>query len=102
MNELSYILSFGGGVGLGTIFFGGLWLTVKKAVSSKMPALWILSSFISRVSITLFGFYFIGSSSWQRVLACMLGFIAARFILIYYTKSIDGKMAIMKEVNHET
>ncbi|MEO5995706.1 MAG: ATP synthase subunit I [Chitinophagaceae bacterium] len=104
MTEISsIILALAGGVLLGTIFFAGLWFTVKKAVASKIPALWIFCSFFFRLSIALTGLYFIGAGNWQRLLACMIGFIAARFIVIHYTKSIDEKaMLVKKEANYET
>lgn len=99
MNDLLYTSSaLIAGLILGLIFFGGLWLTVKKAVASKTPALWFLGSFLFRVSVTLLGFYYLSSSNWQRMLVCLVGFIAARFIVLYMTKSIDG---LKKEVNHE-
>ena len=41
------------GVLLGAIFFGGLWLTVRKGVSSKQPALWFFGSLLLRMSIVL-------------------------------------------------
>ncbi|MBK5269814.1 MAG: ATP synthase subunit I, partial [Bacteroidia bacterium] len=60
MNEVLYrILVFIAGLVLGTLFFGGLWFTVKKSVASKRPALWIFSSFFLRIGLTLIGFYFI-------------------------------------------
>lgn len=104
MNEnVTIILAFIAGLVLGTLFFGGLWFTVKKAVSAKIPALWIFCSFFLRVSITLVGFYFVSSGNWERLLICLFGFIIARFIVIHFTKSIDEKqMPLKKEVAHET
>ena len=52
------------GLVLGTIFFGGLWWTVRKGVSSKHPALWFLGSMLVRMSIVLLGFYFVGRGDW--------------------------------------
>ena len=34
------------GVGLGAIFFGGLWWTVRKGVSANQPALWFFASWL--------------------------------------------------------
>ncbi|MDQ2721055.1 MAG: ATP synthase subunit I [Bacteroidota bacterium] len=103
MNEtLLIILAFVAGIALGIIFFGGLWFTVKKIVTAKIPALWVLGSFIIRVSIVLFGLYFISSGSWQLLVLCLIGFIAARFIVIYFTKAIDAKQVqLKKEPIHE-
>jgi len=97
------ILAFIGGLLLGTIFFGGLWLTVRKLVISKIPALWFLGSFVLRVSITLIGFYYISSGNWQRLLICVAGFITARYSVIYFTKSNkENQVLLKKEVSHET
>ena len=104
MNEIVYmILAFIGGLLLGTIFFGGLWFTVRKLVISKIPALWFLGSFILRVSITFIGFYYISTGSWQRLLICVAGFIIARFAVIHFTKLSEEKQVLLKkEISHET
>ncbi|MEP7266116.1 MAG: ATP synthase subunit I [Saprospiraceae bacterium] len=104
MNEILYmVLAFAGGVALGTLFFGGLWLTTKKAVTAKMPALWFSVSFFFRIGITLIGFYFISLGSWQRLLICLLGFVTARYIVFHLTKTDEAKQSqLKKEVSHET
>ena len=95
------ILAFVAGIILGIIFFGVLWFTVKKTVAAKAPWLWMLGSFVFRVAVVLTAFYFIGSGNWQRLIACLVGFVIARFIVIHFTKSIDEKqMQIKKEVVH--
>jgi F1F0 ATPase subunit 2 len=75
------------GVVLGAIFFGGLWWTVCKGLSSKHPALWFLGSLLLRTSITVTGFYFVASGHWERLLVCLLGFIMARLIVAWLTQS---------------
>ena len=88
MNEtLTLVLSGGAGLLLGAIFFGGLWWTVNKGVSSERPALWFLGSFLVRTSTTLTGFYFIGRGNWERVLVCLLGFLTARVMVTWMTRS---------------
>ncbi len=64
MNEtLTLVLAWVAGVVLGAIFFGGLWWTVRKGVSSKQPALWFFGSLLLRMSIVLAGFYFVSRRS---------------------------------------
>jgi len=88
MNE-TVILALAGGAGLvlGAIFFGGLWWTVRKGVSSKRPALWFFGSLLLRMSIALTGFYFVGRGHWERLVVCLLGFVVARFVVTWLTRS---------------
>ncbi len=72
---------------LGAMFFGGLWFTVRKGVASPRPALWFFCSLLLRMSIALTGFYFVSGGRWERLLACMLGFVVARLIVMRLTKS---------------
>ena len=73
------------GLFLGAVFFGGLWWTVIRGVSSPRPALWFLGSMLLRMSITLAGFYIVGREDWQRWLPCLLGFVLARLVVKWMT-----------------
>jgi len=98
-----FILAFAlvAGLVLGAIFFGGLWWTVRHGVSSKHPALWFLGSMVVRMSIVLAGFYFVGRGDWQRLVACLAGFIIARFIVMRLTRTrIETTTSISKEASH--
>ena len=103
MNEISnMVLPLIVGLLLGVLFFCGLWFTVKKLITSKTPALWMLGSFVFRIGIVLAGFYFVGLGDWKKLIACLIGFVVARFIVIHFTKSVDEKiMQIKKEAVHE-
>lgn len=87
MNEsLARLLSLLVGAALGMVFFGGLWWTVHRAVRSQSPAIWFLGSLMLRMGIVLGGFYCVGAGHWQRLLACLLGFILARLIVTWLTR----------------
>jgi F1F0 ATPase subunit 2 len=84
MNEvltLALALALVAGLSLGAIFFGGLWWTVRKGVSSKRPALLFLASLLLRTAVVVAGFYVVADGHWQRLLACLLGFAIARFLV---------------------
>ncbi|MBU2945331.1 ATP synthase subunit I [Zobellia uliginosa] len=87
MNDLviTLLVLFGGSC-LGFLFFGGLWFTSKKMLSSKKPVLWYLGSLFIRVGLTLLGFYYMGQNNFKYMLICLLGFIGTRFIVIRMTK----------------
>jgi F1F0 ATPase subunit 2 len=93
MNEtLSLMLVLFTGMLLGAIFFGGLWWTVHKYVSSKQPGLWVLGSVLLRTSTVLAGFYLIAHGHWERLLVCLLGFVMARIIVTRLTRA-EGRPA---------
>ena len=48
---LMLVLACAAGGGLGAVFFGGLWWTVRKGVSSKQPALWFFASLLVRMAL---------------------------------------------------
>ena len=101
MNEpLTGVLAWVAGGGLGTMFFGGLWWTVQKGVSSKRPALWFFGSLLLRTSIALTGFYFIARGHWERLLVCLLGFVIARFIVTRLTRAAEKPTYLAQEASH--
>lgn len=79
---------------LGSLFFGGLWITVKNISRVKNPAILFLGSLVIRLAITLIGFYFIGAHNWQRMLLLLIGFMSARFIIIKLTKTLNIRSSL--------
>jgi F1F0 ATPase subunit 2 len=70
------------GASLGAVFFGGLWWTVQKGVTSQAPALWFLGSLVVRTGVILAGFYLVSQGHWSRLVACLLGFLVARVFVV--------------------
>jgi F1F0 ATPase subunit 2 len=75
------------GVFVGLFFFGGLWWTVQKGLTSNHAALWFFGSTLLRVGIALAGFYFIACGDWSRILVCLLGFVIARIAVVHFARS---------------
>ena len=84
VNALSVSLLIG--VLLGVCFFGGLWWTVQKGLTSSRPALWFLGSTLLRTALALAGFYFVGRDDWRRLLVCLLGFLIGRLLVTRLTR----------------
>jgi len=101
MNEpLSLAFALAAGMLLGTFFFGGLWWTVNKGVSSRRPALWFFGSMLLRTCIVVLGFYFILGDDWKRLLAGLLGFIVARFIVTRLTRVTQKQSQLVQGAGH--
>jgi F1F0 ATPase subunit 2 len=75
------------GLALGTIFFGGLWWTVRRGVASPRPALWFSVSLLLRMSIALAGIYFVSAGNWRKLAACLAGFVLARLAVMWLTRT---------------
>ena len=100
MNEtLTLVLAWVSGGLLGAMFFGGLWWTVRKGASAKQPALWFFLSLLGRMSIALAGFYFVSGGHWQRLLACLLGFVIAHRVVTWLTWSGDNHPHAAREAS---
>ena len=102
MNEVPTLLLAGvaGGL-LGVLFFGGLWWTVRRGVSSPRPVLWFFGSLLLRMSIVLAGFYLVGRGNWKQLVACLVGFVVARFVVTRLTRpSLEKPDRRGKEASH--
>ena len=83
MTILSLVLSFIAGMGLGLIYFGGLWLTLKHLPHYKRPILMTMASFLVRTAVVLLGFYLlVKGNHLDRLLVAVVGFIIMRIIVV--------------------
>lgn len=78
----NWILTLLAGILLGGFFFGGLWYTIQKGLTAKYPAVWFLGSMLVRTGVVLTGFYFTSGGKWERMVAALIGFIIARFVVM--------------------
>ncbi len=83
MNAFAINLSLSAlaGLLLGLFYFGGLWLTVRKIPGSGNPGILILGSFVVRLLVTLSGMYLVMDGKWERLVACLAGFLVLRIVL---------------------
>ena len=102
MNEVLFLAwALAAGFILGAFFFGGLWWTVKRGLASQRAALWFFGSMLLRMSITLVGFYLIGRGHWERLVACLVGFILARLAVMWLTRpSGESQTRPAQEASH--
>lgn len=86
MNMTSEILFGAGalvfGVGVGILYFGGLWKTVQAMAGSQRPTLLFLGSFVARNALLAAGAIGLAMvSDWYHLSVFLIGIIAARMYL---------------------
>lgn len=79
---IALAMAWAAGMGLGLFYFGGLWLTVRQLPTRRYPVPLFLGSFVGRTAVVVAGFYFVMGGHWERVLACLAGFIMVRQVLV--------------------
>lgn len=81
-NIVSLIIAFGAGLLIGLAYFLSLKFTIGHMVTTKRPALVMIGSYLLRTVFVLLAFYLIMDGELMRLLACLVGFIIARIILL--------------------
>ena len=87
MSEVLWILlALVVGAVLGLFYFGGLWLTLERLPGSRRPHVLALLSFFGRTVVVLLVVFLIARQSWQRIAACLVGFVIVRGLMLYRLK----------------
>lgn len=97
---MGLLLSGGAGLALGAVYFGGLWWTVRQGLSSPRPALWFLGSFVLRTGFVLGGIHLVADGRWQRLVACGLGFAAARLVVTRFSGDPIARRDLQQGTDH--
>ena len=97
---VSLLLALTTGLVLGAIFFGGLWWTVQKGMTSEWAALWFCGSWLLRTSLVVAGFLLIARGDWGRLMVCLAGFVVARLIVMRRIRAADKKIVPSQEPCH--
>ncbi|MEN1760867.1 ATP synthase subunit I [Anoxynatronum sibiricum] len=76
------ILGFLGGMGLGLVFFGGLYWSVNQLPTAKHPGFLMVASMLVRMAILLTGLYFLMAGDIKNLLAAVAGVMLVKFMMI--------------------
>jgi F1F0 ATPase subunit 2 len=88
------LISAAAGAVLGSIFFWGLWETVKHLGKARHPALLMLTSVVIRFALVITGFYMMASyGGWEHVLSGLVGFTLLR---LFMTRRLQPWQAMKK------
>lgn len=80
ISPIHAVLAFTLGMGLGILYFGGLWLTLRKIPAVRRPAGLMAASLCLRMALVLVAFYLIAGDGPEGLVSCLLGFLLARFL----------------------
>jgi len=86
MNGISLVVSIAAGVTLGVLFYGGLWITIRRLVTSCHPIAVTLGSLLLRMAVVLAGLLLVTRGRWQNALACFAGFVIGRIAVSRYLR----------------
>lgn len=76
---------------LGLMYFGGLWLTLRRLTEVKHQTVWVLGSLAIRNVLAVVGFFPVVRQGWQYALICLAGFILVRFIWVRRISSVPDQ-----------
>lgn len=82
---LALTLALLAGFALGMLYFGGLWVTVRRAHRARRSTRLLLGSFLVRSVLALAGFYLLlqlTGHRWEMVALGLLGFLVGRTVLV--------------------
>ena len=80
MDLVALALGFGAGLVAGFLYLVALWFTVKRATRTGNRSL-LLVSFLARAAVLLLAFYGLRGLGVQGLVAALLGFVAARWVM---------------------
>jgi F1F0 ATPase subunit 2 len=93
MNEwIIFLFAVIAGATLGLLYFGGLWLTILRLPASRHPVLLTFGSFIGRSAVILAGFAMISGGQWERLTACVVGFLLARQFYVFRLRPVQRQI----------
>jgi F1F0 ATPase subunit 2 len=87
---MSLILSMLAGIALGIVFYGGLWLTVRRLATTRHPVVVTMTSYLGRTVIVLAGFLMVMNGRWENAVACLAGFVLGRIAVSAWLPRAGG------------
>jgi F1F0 ATPase subunit 2 len=76
------VIGLAAGLGIGGLYFGGLWLTVCRMQRARRPRLLLLGSVAVRLAAAVAAFYALVPLGWTALAAAMGGFLVARQVWV--------------------
>ncbi|RJR54815.1 MAG: ATP synthase subunit I [Desulfobacteraceae bacterium] len=79
----STVWAFAAGILSGTLYFGGLWLSIRRLGRVRRPGLLLAASFALRATLSCVVFFLFARRGLTGLSACVAGFILVRLFWVY-------------------
>lgn len=79
-----------GGLAIGFFYYGGLWMTFQRIRSSGWTEFLTVASFLVRTLVAAGAFLWLMRGDMNRLLAMLVGFMTARFIMTRYFEADES------------
>lgn len=77
------VLGLLAGVLVGALYFGGMWITARRLLRARNPAILVLGSYLARLAVLGAAFYWIARSGGATAaIAALLGVVGARQLIV--------------------
>lgn len=82
--------AFLAGMALGAAYVAALWLAVRRLLGTRRPGLWLLAGSALRLGLLMGGFYLVMDGRWERLVACLAGFLVVRVAATRWAGAAEG------------
>lgn len=79
---MNWVAAASTGAGLGIVYYGGLWLTLRAVLSNSLGTGWLTISRAARLGVVGIGFYGLAQEGVALACAALAGLLLARWYLI--------------------
>lgn len=80
------LVAFGAGLGLGLVYFGGLWWTSRRIARAAWPQAFYFVSFALRMALLLGGIWLVTGGRAATTALCLVGVLVGRRLTVAYVQ----------------
>lgn len=74
------------GIMLGILFYGGLWMTVRRLMAARNPIALTLGSLLVRTAVVVAGLLLVARGQWPNALVFLAGFVMGRIAVSRFVR----------------
>lgn len=86
-------LAFMAGIVLGVAYMAALWIAVRGLAGAAWPGRQLLVGAAVRLGLLLGGFFLVMDGQWERLLACLAGFLLVRIAVTRWARESSPNAA---------